>query len=118
MIFAPILLERVMSETLESMQKRAREFARSGKFASWRAVVFELQFEPSLQEAFRRKYLYWPHDASEDAFLWLHNPATKAEIDELCREARNPSNARMPRLPENQSALTPKVERGLGSMSP
>jgi predicted RNA polymerase sigma factor len=93
MIFAPNQLGRVMSETLESMQKRAREFARSGKFASWRAVVFELQFEPSLQEAFRRKYLYWPNDAPEDAFLWLHSPATKAEIDELCREARNASEA-------------------------
>jgi hypothetical protein len=67
MIFAPILLECVMSETLERMQERAREFARSGRFASWRAVVFELQFEQSLQEALRRKYLYWLNDASEDA---------------------------------------------------
>ena len=48
-----------MSETRARMQKCAREFARSGRFASWRAVVFELQFELSLREVFRRKYLDW-----------------------------------------------------------
>ena len=74
-----------MSETLERMQKQARKLARSGKFASWRAVAFELQFEPDLKEAFQ-----WLHNASvEDAFMWLHSPATKQEL--LCYEARSPS---------------------------
>jgi hypothetical protein len=36
-----------MSETLERMQARARELARSGKFSGWRSVAFELQFEPA-----------------------------------------------------------------------
>ena len=88
------------SETRARMQKCAREFARSGRFASWRAVVFELQFEPSLREVFRRKYLYWPDDASDDALLWLQSPATRAEIDELCREARSPSAAAHPAAAE------------------
>jgi hypothetical protein len=76
-----------MSETLERMQRRARELARSGKFAGWQPVVFELQFEAELKEAFQ-----WLHDTSiEDAFLWLHSPATKQELDRLCCEARSPS---------------------------
>jgi hypothetical protein len=75
-----------MSETLERMQKRARELARSGKFAGWQAVSFELRFEPELKEAFQ-----WIHQASvEDAFVWLHSPVTKQELDRLCYEARNP----------------------------
>jgi hypothetical protein len=75
-----------MSETLERMQKRARELARSGKFAGWRAVSFELRFEPDLKEAFQ-----WIHAESvEDAFVWLHSPVTKQELDRLCYEARNP----------------------------
>ena len=52
-----------MSETLERMQARARELARSGKFSGWRSVAFELQFEPGLKEVFQ-----WLHGASvEDA---------------------------------------------------
>ena len=53
-----------MSDILQRVQKCARDLASSGKFAGWRAVTFELQFEPSLKEAFQ-----WVHDASaEDAF--------------------------------------------------
>jgi len=48
-----------MSETLERMQERARELARSGKFVGWRSVAFELQFEPGLKEVFQ-----WLHGAS------------------------------------------------------
>jgi hypothetical protein len=78
-----------MSETLRIMQQRAHELARSGEFIGWRAVLFELQFEPGLKEAFQ-----WLHNASvEDAFQWLHSPATKEELDHLCYEARNPSAA-------------------------
>jgi hypothetical protein len=81
-----------MSVTLERLQKRASELARSGKFGGWRAVTFELQFEPSLKEAFQ-----WLHNESvEDAFQWLHSPVTKAELDRLCYEARNPSSYRDP----------------------
>ncbi len=75
-----------MKDALEQMQRCAREFARSGKFIGWRSVVFQLQFEPGLEEAF------WRHSASgEDAFEWLHSPVTKEEIDRLCFEARLPS---------------------------
>jgi len=74
-----------MSETLNRMQERARELARSGKFKGWRSVAFELQFEPGLEEAFQ-----WLHNGSvEDAFQWIHSPATKEELDNLCYEARN-----------------------------
>jgi phosphoserine phosphatase len=76
-----------MSDVLQRVQRFARELASSGKFAGWRAVTFELQFEPSLKEAFQ-----WLHDASvEDAFQWIHSPATKAELDRLCNEARSSS---------------------------
>jgi hypothetical protein len=86
------LYRRRMSEILQRMRKRARELARSGKFAGWQPVVFELRFEPELKEAFQ-----WLHDASvEDAFLWLHSPATKQELDRLCYEARSPSAAEPP----------------------
>ena len=75
-----------MSETLERMQRSARELARSGRFAGWRSVAFELAFDPSLEQAFQ-----WLHSASvEDAFLWLHSPKAKEELDRLCDEARNP----------------------------
>jgi hypothetical protein len=80
-----------MSDTLELMQGRARELARSGKFSGWRSVAFELQFEPGLEEVFR-----WRHSASaEDAFLWLHSSTAKEEldrlcIDRLCAQAKNP----------------------------
>ena len=43
-----------MSEALERIQKRARELACSGKFAGWRAITFELQFEPALKDVFWR----------------------------------------------------------------
>jgi len=76
-----------MSEILERMQERARELAHSGKFLGWRSVAFELQFEPSLKEAFT-----WLNSASaEDAFQWLHSPSTRAEPDQLCHEARHRS---------------------------
>jgi hypothetical protein len=81
-----------MSEMLERMQECARELARSGKFLGWRSVVFELQFEPSLKEAFQ-----WLHSASvEDAFQWLHSPTTKAELDRLCDDARDLSSLHDP----------------------
>jgi len=75
---------RVMNDMLEYMQRRARELALSGKHVGWRSVAFELQFEPSLKQVF------WLYSSSGDhAFQWLHSPATKAEIDELCFEARH-----------------------------
>ena len=64
-----------MSDTLKCLQKRARELARSGKHVGWRSVAFELQFEPELKQVF------WFHSPSgEQAFHWLHSPATKAEM--------------------------------------
>jgi hypothetical protein len=73
-----------MSETLERMQGRARELARSGKFSGWRSVALELQLEPGLKEVFQ-----WRHSASaEDAFLWLHSSTAKEELDRLCLERR------------------------------
>ena len=85
-----------MSETLERMQERARELARTGKFRGWRSVAFELQFEPGLKEAFQ-----WLHSVSvEDAFQWLHSPATKEELDRLCYEAGTPLPTAIMKLPE------------------
>ena len=73
-----------MNDTLEHMQKRARELARSGKYVGWRSVAFELQFDPSLKQVF------WFYSSSGDqAFQWLHRPETKAEMDELCFDARH-----------------------------
>ena len=64
-----------MSEALERIQKRAREFACSGKFAGWRAITFELQFEPALKD------IFWFHSESgEDAFQWVHSPAAKKRL--------------------------------------
>jgi hypothetical protein len=72
-----------MNNSLEFVQRLARECARSGKHVGWRSVVFQLQFEPELKQVF------WAYTAEgEHALQWLHNPATKAEIDELCFEAR------------------------------
>jgi hypothetical protein len=56
----------------QPFQDRARALARSGKFASWRAAVFELQFEPGYKEAIK----------------WLSDPVTQAELDDLCSRAR------------------------------
>ena len=81
-----------MSETLERMQERARELARSGKFVGWRSVAFELQFEPGLKEVYQ-----WLHGASvEDAIQWLHSPKAKEELDRLCDEAKNPYSLHCP----------------------
>jgi hypothetical protein len=90
--------ERMMSDTLEYIQKRARELARSGKHAGWRSVAFELQFEPDL------KHLFWFY-VSGDALHWLHNSATKAELDELCLRARHSS-------PGNRLTVTQNLQRG------
>jgi hypothetical protein len=79
-------------QIMERMQKCAAELARSGKCASWRAVAFELQFEPDLKEAFQ----WVPSEPGEAAFLWLHSPAIKAAIDELCFEATHSRNRQPP----------------------
>jgi hypothetical protein len=71
----------MMTDTLEYIQRRARELARSGKHVGWRSVAFELQFEPDL------KHLFWFY-SSGDALDWLHSSATKAELDELCLRAK------------------------------
>ena len=41
-----------MTDTVQRVQARARELAGSGKFAGWRALAFELQFEPGFPEAY------------------------------------------------------------------
>ena len=62
-----------MSSSLKSIQKRARELARSGKYIGWRPVAFELQFEPGYSEA----------------SAWVHSLATQDELDALCSRARS-----------------------------
>ena len=80
-----------MSEVLERIQRRALELARSGKFAGWRAITIEFQFDPALKDVF------WRHtESGEDAFQWVHSPAAKEEINRLCDEARHPSARRNP----------------------
>jgi hypothetical protein len=61
-----------MSEQLSQVKARARALARSGTFIGWRAVVFELSFEPGYREA----------------FAWLYSPSTREALDELCIRAR------------------------------
>ncbi len=61
-----------MSKHPNDIQSRVRTLAQSGKFAGWRAVAFELRFEPGYEEAAE----------------WLLNPAAKEEIDSLCQVAR------------------------------
>ena len=67
-----------MSDTVQRVQARARELAGSGKFTGWRALAFELQFEPRFF----------------DAYGWLYSPSTKEELDELCKDARGRRQAR------------------------
>ena len=62
----------VMSKQLLQVQARARALAQSGTFIGWRAIAFELSFEPNYREA---------HD-------WLKEPSTHGELDDLCRRAR------------------------------
>jgi hypothetical protein len=64
-----------MNDIVQRVQARARELAVSGNFAGWRALVFELQFEPGFF----------------DAYGWIYSPTTRAELEELCREARRRS---------------------------
>jgi len=61
-----------MSDAVRRVQARARELAGSGKFACWRALAFELQFEPGFF----------------DAYKWLYSPSTREELEGLCKEAR------------------------------
>jgi hypothetical protein len=58
--------------TLERIQTKARELARSGKFHGWRPIAFELKFEKGYEEAYE----------------WLHDAATKDELTRLCQIAR------------------------------
>jgi hypothetical protein len=61
-----------MSEKFRRFQARARELGPSGKFNGVRPLTFELQFEEGFAEAFQ----------------WLYNASTQAELDSICREAR------------------------------
>ena len=61
-----------MNKNFKSIQQRARELARSGKFTGSQAVVFELQFEPGYAQA----------------FTWIHSLETQEELDRLCSKAR------------------------------
>jgi hypothetical protein len=61
-----------MHKQLKRMQAKARELARSGKFYGWPPLEFELRFE----------------DGFSEAREWLHEAATRDELDRLCREAR------------------------------
>jgi hypothetical protein len=61
-----------MSDTVQRIQARARKLAGSGKFVGWRALAFELQFEPGFFEAYG----------------WIYSPSTKEELDKLCKDAR------------------------------
>ena len=67
-----------MSDQLSKVQARARALAQSGKFAGWKAIAFELKFDPGYQEASQ----------------WLFSLATREEIDLLCNRARESSKRR------------------------
>jgi len=96
-----------MSETLEYIQKRARELARSGKFSGWRSVAFELRFEPDLNEVFQ-----WLHSTCvEDAFQWFHHPATKS-LTAFAMRLGTPVPAVIPKLPDLSILKRPATEPG------
>ncbi len=57
---------------LRSIQAKARELARSGRFFGWRPIAFELRFE----------------DGFAEGRDWLYRVATRDELDHLCRKAR------------------------------
>jgi hypothetical protein len=61
-----------MSDSLRSVQQRARELARSGQYVGWKPIAFELRFEPGYAEA----------------SAWIHSLAAQDEIEALCSEAR------------------------------
>jgi hypothetical protein len=61
---------------LKSIQQKARELARSGRFFGWRPIAFELSFE----------------DGFAEARDWLYRVSTRDELDLLCREARTAKN--------------------------
>ena len=52
---------RELREILKRVQARALALARSGKFAGWRAIAFELRFEPDCLEGLD----------------WFHSPAAQ-----------------------------------------
>ena len=54
-------------------------------FASWRAVAFELRFEPDCLHGLG----------------WIQSPAAQEEIGRLCSEARAPSPPPSPRRDAN-----------------
>ena len=81
-----------MSDKVQRVQARARELASSGKFAGWRALAFELQFEPGFS----------------DAYGWLYSPSTKEELEGLCKEARKQREARSPNKSERCRPTWPK----------
>jgi hypothetical protein len=62
--------------SLERIQAKARELARSGKFHGWRPIAFELRFE----------------EGYEEAREWLHDAATQDQLDRLCQTAREAKN--------------------------
>ena len=68
-----------MSRHSNDIQKRARTLAQSGKFAGWRAIAFELQFEPGYHEGAK----------------WLFSPAAKDEIESLCMATRAKKGAHL-----------------------
>ena len=62
---------------LKSIQRKARELARSGRFFGWRPIAFELGFE----------------DGFAEARDWLYRASTRDELDLLCRKARRAKDA-------------------------
>lgn len=64
---------------VKRIQERARQLAHSGKFVGWRAVAFELRFEPGYVEGLD----------------WIQSPAAQEEIDRLCKQARNRTHRRV-----------------------
>ena len=57
---------------LKTIQARARELARSGKFYGCLPIEFELRFE----------------DGYREAREWLSRAATRDELDRTCQKAR------------------------------
>jgi hypothetical protein len=72
---------------LKRFKAKARELARSGTLYGWPPIEFVLRFEEGYSQAYE----------------WLHSQATKDELDQLCRKARERDKPVGPR--ENVSGV-------------
>jgi len=74
------------AKRIETIHKRAREYAKSGLYPGWQNIEWKLR-EEGLVEARNE----------------LDDPETRSELDELCCKARSPSEVQnRAKIPQNE----------------